>query len=396
MFTVIEGNLLIGDRDAGGAFVSAEATRTRLMGVIGLHIHRKRDDENFHQFFYLDTEEYGLDDYQSMINPSKEEVSQKKAELFGAFGGEWIKITEKEALLLVRHYSRINRTRHMPLPDGIEEYAPILETDFSFSAEEANALWKKICIETRNDYELINYYLMRMTAGDNELLAYLTELDGHNIKPFEVKQPGTLLKNDISKGDDFDPYLSMRTYTCVSLVDIDKVYSLIESEITIIGKKVVGFQAKKPMPISSWEASLIVNKAEYIIHGRVDLDGEQFKEIMLSIFGAATESSYDFGSLYMVFRKNNDHVKRKEYRLDQDTIGIVCHFNNGEIVFAGNETVEIEMVESSIVAALAAKGIGIEITGSYKFPEPILVRFIDSELDSFQEFLDYLETFKNE
>ena len=52
-FTVIEGNLIIDPLEAGGSFVSAEVTNTRLMGVIGVHILRDRGGDSFHQFFSL-------------------------------------------------------------------------------------------------------------------------------------------------------------------------------------------------------------------------------------------------------------------------------------------------------------------------------------------------------
>lgn len=392
-FKVIEGSLLIDPQEACGVFVSAEATETRLMGVVGVHVERDRSGTPFHQFFYIDTEEYGLDDYQSLMDPTPEAVEKKKAELFGALGGVWKSITEKESLFLVRYYAQINKRQNLPLPEGIDEYAAILETDFSVSAKEKAALWEKICVKTHNDYELINYFIMRLVARDNDLLVYLS-LPGSSIAPINTKSPGTLLRNEVIKSDSYDDSSSKHVYTCISLMDLEKTYQLAESEITVSEGKVTGFSVRSSMPISTWEASLILNRPEYIIHGTVEGNTEGFKETVFSVFSTVTESSYDFGSLFMVFRKNNGHVKKKVYRLDHDTLGIVCLLTNNEIIFAGSDPTEIEAIEMSIATAIAVNGMRLKTIGGYKFPEPTLVRFVDSDFDSFKDFLDYLQSFQ--
>ena len=397
-FRIIEGNLLIDPQDAGGDFVLAEATNTRLMGVVGLHIERNQEGASFHQFFYIDTEEYGLDDYQSLLDADSAVVEDKKNDLFGALGGQWIKITEKEALFLVRNYAQINIRKNLLLPDDLEEYAPILETDFKFTANEKSALWEKICVKLHNDYELINYFVMRMVARDNEFVTYLS-MPGGSIVPINTHSPGALLKNEIIKGDKYNPSDEKRIYTCVSLMDVDKSYRLTESEVTVLGDKIISLRPKSSMEISPWEASLILNQPEYIIHGILDgynPDEDTFKKMIFSLFSTVTESAYDFGSLYMVFKKNNDHVKKKVYRLDQDTLGVVCVMYDGEIVFASNDPLHVEAIESTILAAASLNNVTMRHIGNYKFPEPMLVRFIDSNFERFEDFLKYLHSLRNE
>ena len=394
-FKVIEGNVLITPEEAGGIFVSAEATKTRLMGVVGLHVVRKRESDEFHQFFYLDTEEYGLDDYQSMINPDPTEVKKKKDELYGALGGTWVSITEKEYLFLIRDYYGINKRRNLIPPEGFDEYKGVLSTNFTFSSEEKRVLWGKVCTEMHNDYELINYFVMRMIAKDNELLPYLSQ-PGGAITPFYVKNPGTLIKNEIIKGDKFDSQKSTHVYNLISLLDIDKEYMLLESEISVLGSKVIAYKPEKPMPISTWETANILNRPEYILHTRFEGDPEILKKIIFSVFSTVTESEYEFGSLFMVFRPNNNHVRKKVYRLDQDTLGIICLLETGEVTFSGSDTTELEAIETSIMAALMVENMKLDIIGSYKFPEPVLVRFIDSDFISFQDFMDFVQSFQTD
>ena len=442
-FTVIEGNLIIDPLEAGGSFVSAEVTNTRLMGVIGLHILRDRGGDAFHQFFYIDTEEYGLDDYQSFLNLETEAVERKKTELFGALGGNWNPITEKEALHLVKRAAKINTKYKFPLPEGISEYRPIIESDIALTLDELAVLWSKMTSEIRSDYELINYFLMRMVACDAEGMSRLSRPKA-NVIPLTIMHPGTLLRNEISKKDGSEKADGLNSsdgadgsdsakddanadsskpqvYTCVSLIDLDKVYKLVESEIEVAERKIVKFRHKPTMDISPWEASLILKQSEYLVHAKLDgadrnstgnipynashgasygaspdsKEVDEFRKLMTSLFSTMTESEYDFGSLFMIFRKNNDHVKKKVYRLDQDTLGVVCLLYSGELIFAGSELLHIEAVENSIMAAAILEGIRIKVTGRYKFPEPVLVRFIDSDFERFSDFLEYIQNFSD-
>ncbi|MBO4235292.1 MAG: hypothetical protein J5928_02445 [Firmicutes bacterium] len=423
-FKVIEGNLIIDPVEAGGDFIYAEAIDTRLMGVVGLHILRDRGGAPFHQFFYIDTEEYGLDDYQSFLKMEREDVEKKKTELFGALGGEWKEVTEKEALYMVKQAARINAKYKLPLPEGSGEYRAILESDIALNLVERAVLWNKITLEIRSNYELINYFIMRMVAGDTEGISRLSSSRG-DIRYINMSNPGTLLRNEIRKADEdnakssddepdgiadsdgiAEPILKadLREYTCVSLIDVDKVYQLVESEITVLEGKVIRYHHGEPMTISPWEASLILGLPEFLIYATIedksdasvsDSDlAKRFSKVMTSIFSTVTESEYDFGSLFMVFRKNNDHVRKKVYRLDQDTIGVVCHLDSDELVFASNDMVHVEALEKSVLAGAMLDKIKIKVIGRYQFPEPILVRFIDSDFERFSDFLDYLKNFQ--
>lgn len=390
--TLIEGGLLIEPDEAGGNFVMAEVTDTRLMGVLGIHAHRNTTESDFHQFFYIDTEEYGLDDYQSLIDPSPKDVAEKKSELFGGFGGSWVALTEKEYIYLVKHYGRLNTKNRLPFPEGINEYGAILNTNPEMTDDEELLLWGKICVSLKNDNELINYFIMRLVEQDFEATRFLSASQLDSTINFEA--PGSLLKNEIKKSSDYDPAAVSNSYTCVSLIDIDREFMLIESNITLLGEKVTDFKSETPMPISPWEASLILNQPEYIIHASFEGEYSVFRDMMFDIFTAVTETAYDFGSLFMVFRKGNAHVRRKTYRLDQDTLGVVYLLDSGEIVMAGNDVVQLETLESSILAATSINDIYIRHLGNYKFPEPMLGRFVESDFESFGAFLEYLQSFQ--
>lgn len=401
--TLIEGGILIDSTEAGGKFVMAEVTDTRLMGVLGLHIVRESEEGKLHQFFYIDTEEYGIDDYQSMRNIGEEEADAKKSELFGGLGGYWTGITEKDSVYLVKHYANLNIKYKFPLPEKIEEYKCILEANCELTEDERLSLWGKICTQCRNDNEVINYFIMRLVAKDYEGASHLAALEHNisgmklltNMRSMDIKYPGTLLKNEIFKPNESDGTVSAHEYHCVSLIDTEKKFLLVESEITTLGNKAIRFNHHKPMEISSWEVSLILNRWEYIIYGTAEGELEDFSDMMFELFSTVTESSYDFGSLFMIFRKGNDHVKKKTYRLDMDTLGVVCLLDSGEILFAGSDPSQLGMIEKTVSASGKIKNININHLGNYRFPEPMLARFMESDFDRFQDFLEYLQSFQD-
>ena len=132
-FTLIKGGNESGFEQR--RFVSAEITDTRLMGVVGLHIHwevKEAGDWNgFHQFFYFDAEEYGLDSYRSYRGEDEDEVENIIDSMFGGLGGKMVALTEREALFLVHDCVRDAKMMGLRLPEPREEYAPLLEPEIT-------------------------------------------------------------------------------------------------------------------------------------------------------------------------------------------------------------------------------------------------------------------------
>ena len=62
-------------------FNFAKVTNSRLMGSMGLLINWERDKENIYQYFLLDSEGLGLDDYVSLKNPTKDEAYREEERL---------------------------------------------------------------------------------------------------------------------------------------------------------------------------------------------------------------------------------------------------------------------------------------------------------------------------
>ena len=91
-FTVIKGGIDLPPSIDKRDFVNAYATDTRLMGVLGLSIHWEIEKsgitDDFYQFFYLDAEEYAIENYISVYGNSPKEIHKVENTLIGGLGGK--------------------------------------------------------------------------------------------------------------------------------------------------------------------------------------------------------------------------------------------------------------------------------------------------------------------
>ena len=366
-------------------FISAEATDTRLMGVVGLHTHYAFGEDHVHQFFYFDAEEYGLDDYTGFATKEGEgesEIESIKTQMFGALGGKWVNLTENEALYLIGYYTAFNQERGIEFPEDITEYAWLIEAAASVPEEEAKGLMDKICVKLRSHYEIINYYLMRCCGQDLTAIRYLCTEEGMAdvICP---SSPATLFKNDIT------PAEGTHTYRAVSLVEEDDKFSTYVSIISVSKGKVTSARQVSVLPITNWEAGNILKKEEYVILFKYDGDKEKFNELMDLLFPAFTQSSHPQGDLYVIYATDNSHVKRANYRLDEDTLSVVMALNTGELMIESHNPKSAGGTAGAISLATNETGrTPLEDLGSYHFGEPILGVFMESGFDSFSEFLE--------
>ena len=153
-------------------FVAAYITDTRLMGVVGLRIHWEIKEAGvpmgFHQFFYFDAEEYGLDSYKSYRGDDESAVEAMEDAMFGGLGGQMIPLTEQEARFLVQDFCRDSQMMGVRLPEPREEYAFLLENEIGDDPWLLRSIVRKMCVELQSDYELVHYFLMRSYGKDKK------------------------------------------------------------------------------------------------------------------------------------------------------------------------------------------------------------------------------------
>ena len=92
--------------------------------------------------------------------------------------------------------------------------------------------------------------------------------------------------------------------------------------------------------------------------------------------------------MYMLFHKDNEHVKHRTFLLSEDVRGLLYVSDAGQLLAVSYSLPGIHRLESNIRRSPIA-GAALP-TAKYEFKEPILYDFIQSDFDDFNEFLDYI------
>ncbi len=424
-FTIVHGDLPLSPGIAGGDFVMAEATDTRLMGVVGLHVLRRQKNEDFHQLFYLDFEEYGLDEYRSyhIINDTDdymdlsnnqnnvdgiysdfdddfpeiisriEDVERDMADLFGGLGGVFQEITEEEAIFLIKDAVSVGEKYDVELPEGIEEYGMILDSPLSFGEDEKSKLWRKICITPDPDYEVINYFIMRHAAMDIDGRDYLG-IPEQSYNMFVMTEPGTLYRNETKSVDEGKNSLSLiRDYYSTSLISDDTGFRLITANISVAGPKVISYDLIDDMRITPWESRLILARNEYVSYAKLKgkTAGIELAKIIRSLYPKAESHPHPKGNLFMLLSSDNSHAAKRIYRLDDDVCASIYIRFNGEILVAGSDLEQVHFYERLIENIAETYRFLYYHVERYSFPESTLGYYVREDYGEFNSFLEYLQ-----
>ena len=364
-------------------FVEAHITDTRLMGVTGLYMQFKITDDVeervLHQFFYFDAEEYGFENYNSLTNADQERVAYLENKLFGGLGGRKKELTLKEGMYLVQKYTEFNKKRNIPLPDNREEYDFLLKNPVFMSEPELYILMEKQSVKTESDYELINYFLMRTVGCDFPAALYLTTQDfDNNIFP-EITL-GTFLKNTIDETD------TPGTYVNESLIEYGNNYYIATSETTVKGNLICHAECHSFFKISPYEAAIIMARPEFVSVYDFRERGTVFHRDSTELTKKAMVNQHDTGVLYMMFHDNNNHVKHKVYRLNEDVLGIYYVSDSGQLISTAYSLEEIKIMEQNIFdSPLRDQLLAVS---KYEFPDTLLYEFIESDYGDFDTFVD--------
>ena len=167
-------------------FHSAYVTNTRLMGVLAIcarfRITAPGSDHNdpesweeLHQFFYIDCEEAGLEEYQQIRGDDIEGARRIEQSLTGGLGAEKIDLSEHQLRLLLQYYQRFNHSHGLPMPAGEKNYGFLLEPQLPCGPKEEYALMDLVCARVTTDEQVVNYFLMRCFGRDHDGARFLTE-----------------------------------------------------------------------------------------------------------------------------------------------------------------------------------------------------------------------------
>jgi hypothetical protein len=374
--------------------VRAYVTDTRLMGVLVLYMQWKTPVENYilteknetlHQFFYIETTEAGIESYRSLTFDDEEMLEDMEQIMLGGLGGMRVPLTENEALYLLNMYADLNKRYGNPLPDNTEEYAFVLNGKPTLTEAEEDRLFKMTCggVETVN--QLVNYFLMRYFACDFDPIDRLSTTE---IPKDLVKNNGSavLCLNTIEKIEED----GQGSYLCESVLEDDRGYRIVVSELVIEGMKVSSMSIISEFSISSPEAAMKLSRPEFVTV--FDLDGDvDATTIYLDLkYRGSLQNETQGGKLYVKFAADNSHVNSRVYRLNDDVEEILYITSEGQLIIGAYSLSRIQKTELKIYRTRLGKFL-TEI-GKFEFKEPILY---DYTLGEGGDFLSYIKEIMN-
>ena len=167
-------------------------------------------------------------------------------------------------------------------------------------------------------------------------------------------------------------------------------YEIIISRVVVKDLKIVGLSHCSGFAVSAAEAAMMLAKAEFVTVYEVLLSDEDMENNIgeLTINLNTIMSVQENGRLFMAFKKNNDHVNSRIFRLSNDVKGIYYLTDYGQLIVAAYTLQEIRHLENQLkVSPLAPFLIP---TAKYEFKEPVLFEFMQSDFEDFDDFLNFI------
>ncbi|WP_129595751.1 hypothetical protein [Anaerophilus nitritogenes] len=362
-------------------FVSAYVTNTRLMGVMGLKIKWKNEEEEiFYQFFHLDCEEFGLDDYKSVMGEQTYQVKKIMASMMGGLGGKLISLNKKQAIYLLQEFIDKNKYWKEPLPEPEEEYLFLVEKKIILLEEEIKKLWEKICEPIDSITQLVHYYVMRGVGMDKLGMNYLST---KKIDYMPIEKPSALIKNTIEKIERNQEI----SYMTESLIDVEDHYKMVVSEIKVDKDscKIIDARVQSSMRITMTEAAFTLTKREYLlvydVEDLVEVIGILDEEKM-----HAMKHSYPSGYLYTEFYPTNDHVKQDTYYLNGDVYGVYYITLAHQFVIACYDEKNLKEIQKEFEKKKWETY--LDFRERIEVDHSLIYEFVHSEYDNIFDFLE--------
>jgi len=372
------------------SYIEGEATDTRLMGVLGMHLHwalPNVDDSDVHQFFYYDVEELGLDQLAIYNGNDTVAVELTSKACFGGLGGKMVPLEENEARWLAGHFVDETRKKHEVLPDTLYEIDFILNEPVQLSDADKYRLGRKLCTPLRTDYAVVHYFLMRLFGLDPDGAALLAAdgLDMDICRDIPIAGGATFLMNTISRQKILAGPVE---YMSESLVEADDGHWMVFTGVSVMDGKVVDASLKTKFRVTPAEASLKLRRSEYVSVFEIS-DDEEFAEEFAAFSIGTTSAPHDNGVMYMEFKPDNMHVEQKVFTLSDDISALFFVSDFGQLIVAAYDYDSILRAEAHI--AVSSLRHYIYPTNKYKFLDSVLYEFTQSGFDDFNDFVSSIQ-----
>ncbi|GAB6107641.1 hypothetical protein [Fusibacter bizertensis] len=365
-------------------FISAKATNTRLMGVVGIVVKWEDEAERaIAQIFHLDYEVYGIDGFYHLTLPSDHELKSLILAVTGGLGGAFVDITFREMVYLLK-------TAHEVDPNSIEahvDFDAYLETFLNWKSDllddEITKLYKKINPEIKSAYHAINYLLMRIVGKDIESTRVL--LKNHNALDDykELDAPYTLIKNTMTliKEDD-----AIEKYKVEALIDFEHKYKLLLYEVDVEKHThlILNFLQLDELVMSSIEAAFNLNKPEFILVSQIN--DEFFERRFAENNPEMMKQNYYQGNLYIEFNADNNHVAQNPYYLNGDIYAMYFFSRSGQLLISSFLKENLEMIDEMLINGHVYNE-SLQFICELKTDDPVVYAYINS---NYETIFDYL------
>jgi len=381
-------------------FVDAYATDTRLMGVLVIYVHWHlsgikavgRKSRDFHQFFYVETTEEGIESYQGVYGDDDDEFRFVEQSMVGGLGAGRVPLTMNEAVYLVQRYAEMTRGFGNTLPDEREEYEFVLMREAVLSPGREEDLFRKICGKITSENQIINYFLMRYFGKDLFAAGMLTE-GGMVDDLLEDAGIATLCRNEIT-----GPERDARRYVCESVIEEDKGHRIVMSEVGVADKDgelfISSFEVLSTFAISPAEAAMKLSRPEYVTVYEVAGSIDRMLNELDRHYDGAMHKLTEGGKLYLVFKEDNRHLGKKIYLLNDDVKEILYVTVEDQLIIGSYTLSGIKRLENRLL--LSQLGGQLIEVAKYEFREPILYDYTMSYGGDFIRYVDEIMGFEDE
>lgn len=383
----LDGGAIESYKTGNKVFRSAYVTDTRLMGVLSIGITWDLPDnmfkKQFHQFFYIDVEDYGLERYDSLLGEENDLYYDIQRTYVGGLGARLVEISLREAMWLLQKYSNRALNNGHKIPDPLDEYIDLLRPAVIFTDPEMYILDSKQCTPVSTPYEAINYFVMRMFAKDIEAAAVLsTKPDISDAFPRIPRS--VLYNNKIVPLDDAD------SFSCESLIEAKDVYYLTVCHIQMDQLRVKKIKRISAFPISTVEAAVMLRRTEHISVMTVDEEFKKFNQNSTFMLNWSTQRREGEGTLFILYKPDNSHVNSENYSMLNDFYGAYYYNGKDELVLMAPSDEYLGLLEHDIFNSKFDKH--AQLIHKEIYANPLLYDYI---LSNESHFMEYAENIKD-
>lgn len=364
--------------------IDAQATATRLMGVVGV-VARWRIDgsQTLYQLLHLDYEDYGIDAYDEFDALEKERIEQRVLEMTGGLGGVFKSITYQELAYLVATAHAVDPESPNAIYDFLPQYSFILQ-DYEkngLGREAAIQLFDRLGPSPDSECEHLHYYLMRLHGQDAEGILYLGDL----VLDERLDGPkSTLLKNVVKEG------AAPGHFRCEALIENEngyfvRIFDLVfHNDLPDHPARWIGScELRHQLAVSPVEASFMLRKTEYITLYSI-LDPAFLPEFESSM-PELMPNSYLAGELFTEFNQDNAHVSEWIYYLNGDVFANYFVTESHQLLVAAFDQETLKTIEKRF--ADGHLNHYLSKVGDFSADQPLLYDFINSGISDFFEYL---------